>query len=45
VQDVGIDGVTGRVTFDEFGDTTTRILTVYKIDGQAWKPQKTDEFK
>ncbi|HVW33618.1 MAG TPA: branched-chain amino acid ABC transporter substrate-binding protein [Acidimicrobiia bacterium] len=45
LQDVGIDGVTGRVAFDEFGDTTTRILTVYKVDGQAWKPQKTEEFK
>src|SRR5256885_2849684 len=45
VQDASIDGVTGRVAFDQFGDTTTRILTVYKVDGQAWKPQKTEEFK
>src|SRR2546423_5647001 len=45
VQDGSIDGVTGRVAFDEFGDTTTRILTVYKVDGGAWKPQKTEEFK
>ena len=45
VQDGSVDGVTGKVAFDEFGDTTTRILTVYKVDGQAWKPQKTEEFK
>jgi branched-chain amino acid transport system substrate-binding protein len=45
VQDGSIDGVTGKVAFDEFGDTTTRILTVYKVDGGAWKPQKTEEFK
>jgi branched-chain amino acid transport system substrate-binding protein len=45
MQDGSIDGVTGKVAFDEFGDTTTRILTVYKVDGGAWKPQKTEEFK
>jgi len=45
VQDGSIDGVTGKVAFDEFGDTTTRILTVYKVEGGAWKPQKTEEFK
>ena len=43
-------GVTGKVTFDEFGDTTTKILTVYKAakgaDGKlAWTPEKVDEFK
>ena len=45
VQDAEIDGVTGKVAFDEFGDTTTRILTVYKVENGAWKPQKTEEFK
>jgi branched-chain amino acid transport system substrate-binding protein len=45
VQDAGIDGVTGKVAFDQYGDTTTRILTVYKVEGGAWKPQKTEEFK
>lgn len=39
------EGVTGKVAFDEFGDTTTRILTVYKVTSQEWKPVKTDEFK
>jgi branched-chain amino acid transport system substrate-binding protein len=45
LQDGSIDGVTGKVAFDQFGDTTTRILTVYKVDGGVWKPQKTEEFK
>ena len=45
VQDTNFDGVTGKVAFDEFGDTTTRILTVYKVEQGAWKPQLTEEFK
>ncbi|HEV7864307.1 MAG TPA: branched-chain amino acid ABC transporter substrate-binding protein [Acidimicrobiia bacterium] len=45
VQDGSFDGVTGKVAFDQYGDTTTRILTVYKVEGGAWKPQKTEEFK
>lgn len=45
VQSTSFDGVTGKVAFDEFGDTTTRILTVYKVEGGAWKPQETAEFK
>lgn len=45
VQNTSFDGVTGKLAFDEFGDTTTRILTVYKVEGGAWKPQKTAEFK
>jgi branched-chain amino acid transport system substrate-binding protein len=50
IQDGTFDGVTGRVGFDEFGDTTTRILTVYKVEKDAsgalaWKPQATEEFK
>ena len=31
IQGVEIDGVTGPVAFDEFGDTTTKVLTVYKV--------------
>ena len=42
---VSFDGVTGKVAFNEFGDTTTKILTVYKVTDGAWKPEKTDEFK
>jgi len=45
VQDGSIEGVTGKVSFDQFGDTTTRILTVYQVQNGAWKPLKTEEFK
>ena len=31
IQGTEIDGVTGPVAFDEFGDTTTKVLTVYKV--------------
>jgi branched-chain amino acid transport system substrate-binding protein len=45
IQDGVIDGVTGKVGFDEFGDTTTKVLTVYKVTNQEWAAVKTDEFK
>ncbi|MBW3555917.1 MAG: branched-chain amino acid ABC transporter substrate-binding protein [Actinobacteria bacterium] len=45
VAKTNFDGVTGKVAFDEFGDTTTKVLTVYKVTGQEWKAAKTDEFK
>ena len=45
VQKTNFDGVTGKVAFDEFGDTTTRVLTVYKVTNQQWTAVKTDEFK
>ena len=45
VQGTSLDGVTGKVAFDEFGDTTTKILTVYKVQNQEWKAVKTDAFK
>jgi branched-chain amino acid transport system substrate-binding protein len=42
---VAFDGVTGKVGFDEFGDSVSKILTVYKVDGGKWVAAKTDEFK
>lgn len=45
VQDTSLDGVTGKIAFDQFGDTTTKVLTVYKVEGGAWKPVKTGEFR
>ena len=44
-QNVSFDGVTGAVAFDEYGDTTTKVLTVYKVQGGKWVPAKTDEFE
>ncbi|MFJ6717139.1 branched-chain amino acid ABC transporter substrate-binding protein [Streptomyces sp. NPDC091259] len=37
VQGVNFDGVTGKVSFDEFGDATNKQLTVYKVDGDDFK--------
>jgi len=45
VEKTSFDGATGKVAFDEFGDTTTKVLTVYKVTNQEWKAAKTDEFK
>jgi branched-chain amino acid transport system substrate-binding protein len=49
VGNVSLDGVTGKVAFDEFGDTTTKVLTVYKGENRngtlTWVAAKTDEFK
>ncbi|WP_046729618.1 branched-chain amino acid ABC transporter substrate-binding protein [Streptomyces humi] len=37
VQNVSFDGVTGKVSFDEYGDATNKQLTVYKVTSGAWK--------
>jgi branched-chain amino acid transport system substrate-binding protein len=29
--------VTGKVSFDEFGDATNKQLTVYSVTAGAWK--------
>jgi branched-chain amino acid transport system substrate-binding protein len=45
MKNVSFDGVTGKVAFDEYGDTTTKVLTVYKDTGSDWAAAKTDTFK
>jgi len=35
------DGATGPVSFDEYGDTKTKVLTVYKVTGGKWAADKT----
>jgi len=45
VQGVSIKGVTGDVAFDQFGDTTTKVLTVYTVQDKKWVAKKTDSFK
>ncbi|NBM16817.1 branched-chain amino acid ABC transporter substrate-binding protein [Streptomyces sp. GC420] len=44
MQKVSFDGVTGKVSFDEFGDATNKQLTVYKYEGDAWKPVKSGTY-
>jgi branched-chain amino acid transport system substrate-binding protein len=38
---VNFDGATGKVAFDQFGDTTTKVLTVYKVKDGKWAADKT----
>ncbi|MFF9868654.1 MULTISPECIES: branched-chain amino acid ABC transporter substrate-binding protein [unclassified Streptomyces] len=42
---VSFDGVTGKVAFDEYGDTTNKQLTVYKVEGTTWKDVKSATFE
>ncbi|MFD3913271.1 MULTISPECIES: branched-chain amino acid ABC transporter substrate-binding protein [unclassified Streptomyces] len=42
---VTFDGVTGKVSFDEYGDTTNKQLTVYKVEGGTWKDVKSATFE
>jgi branched-chain amino acid transport system substrate-binding protein len=42
---VSFEGITGKVAFDKFGDSTSRVLTVYKVTGLKWAPVLTEAFK
>ncbi|MFF0743525.1 branched-chain amino acid ABC transporter substrate-binding protein [Streptomyces sp. NPDC004111] len=42
---VKFDGVTGPVSFDEFGDTTNTMMTAYQIEKGAWKPKFSEAYK
>jgi branched-chain amino acid transport system substrate-binding protein len=42
---VSFAGVTGQVSFDQYGDSTSRVLTVYKVAAGAWSPVNTEAFK
>ncbi|MCX4909520.1 branched-chain amino acid ABC transporter substrate-binding protein [Streptomyces sp. NBC_00878] len=44
MQGVSFDGVTGKVSFDEFGDATNKQLTVYSVEGGAWKAVKSGTY-
>ncbi|MFE7134319.1 branched-chain amino acid ABC transporter substrate-binding protein [Streptomyces sp. NPDC057638] len=41
---VNFSGVTGQVSFDEYGDATNKQLTVYQYEGTAWKAVKSGTF-
>jgi branched-chain amino acid transport system substrate-binding protein len=44
MQNVSFDGVTGKVSFDEFGDATNKQLTVYAIKNGVFAPVKSGTF-
>ncbi|MFF6892542.1 branched-chain amino acid ABC transporter substrate-binding protein [Streptomyces microflavus] len=41
---VDFEGVTGKVSFDEFGDTTNKQLTVYEYKDGTWAAVKSGEL-
>ena len=45
VQKASFNGASGPVAFDQYGDTVTKTLTMYKVDAGDFKPIKTGEFK
>lgn len=45
VAKVDFGGASGKVAFDNYGDTVTRTLTMYKVENGDFKPVKTGEFK
>jgi branched-chain amino acid transport system substrate-binding protein len=42
---VKFDGVTGTISYDEFGDTTNHTMTAYKVKSNAWAPEFSGEPK
>ncbi|MFJ1790363.1 branched-chain amino acid ABC transporter substrate-binding protein [Kitasatospora griseola] len=41
---VNFSGVTGQVSFDQYGDTTNKQLTVYSVKGGEWKAVKSGTY-
>jgi branched-chain amino acid transport system substrate-binding protein len=45
VQATDLDGAGGRLRFDQFGDTTNRVLTVYTVRDGEFVPLRTGEAR
>ncbi|NJQ02200.1 branched-chain amino acid ABC transporter substrate-binding protein [Streptomyces zingiberis] len=45
VQKVSFEGVSGAVSFDEYGDTTNRQLSLYEVKNGTHSVVKTGEYK
>ena len=44
IQDIEYDGTLGTTSFDEFGDTTDRLLTMNRFEGDDWKALGADRL-
>ncbi|HVK19889.1 MAG TPA: branched-chain amino acid ABC transporter substrate-binding protein [Actinokineospora sp.] len=44
VQSYSAQGATGEIKFDEYGDSTNKLLTVYKVSGGKWVADETGTF-
>ena len=45
VADTDFDGVTGHISFDQFGDTNNKVLTAYEIKDGKYVAANTSSFK
>ena len=45
VQATQMDGASGKVAFDQFGDTTNKVLTVYQVKGDNFAPILTGAYQ
>ena len=45
VADTDFDGVTGHISFDQFGDTNNKVLTAYEIKDGKYEAANTSSFK
>jgi len=44
VQKTDFDGISGHVSFDQYGDTTNKQLTVYQVKGGKWVAVKSGTY-
>ncbi|MCH6165113.1 branched-chain amino acid ABC transporter substrate-binding protein [Pseudonocardia alaniniphila] len=44
IQQTNLEGAAGHVSFDQFGDTTNKVLTVYTVRGGDFVPVETGTF-
>ncbi|WP_327069679.1 branched-chain amino acid ABC transporter substrate-binding protein [Kitasatospora sp. NBC_01250] len=44
VQKIDFNGIAGHVSFDQYGDTTNKQLTVYQVTGGKWVSVKTGTY-
>ncbi|WP_185026500.1 branched-chain amino acid ABC transporter substrate-binding protein [Streptomyces candidus] len=42
---VKFDGVTGPVSFDEYGDTTNTMMTAYQVENGKWAAKFSEAYK
>ncbi|MHA6794112.1 branched-chain amino acid ABC transporter substrate-binding protein [Pseudonocardia bannensis] len=45
VQQTNLDGASGKVAFDQYGDTTNKLLTIYSVQGDDFAPVETGTFQ
>jgi branched-chain amino acid transport system substrate-binding protein len=45
VQATNLDGASGKISFDQYGDTTNKTLTVYTVKGADFAPVETAAFQ